>query len=211
MPADAPNDFLDLSIEIDAHELAMFAAPAAVRKTQANPVPTFQISAPVSIRPSQFNMNETPSQSIVKPNDTIDTHELSTQSTTSSLTVASTSAQQTQRSRPSCAYIKTEKKDASILVIDDSMNSSSGTVSREKMTSPFKYKSRNKDIDPFDVHVQNALLDDIHFIDYIEQLDNVFVTTRIRPIEVNSDLILDTSTIEIDEQIGQGSFGFVYR
>lgn len=187
----------------------MFTAPAAVsHKPPAMPVPTFQISAPMSIRPSQFNMNET------KPNETTDIHELSAQSTAggpAAAAAAAAASQPVRSSRPSCAYIKTEKKDASILIIDDSMNSSSGTVSREKMTSPFKFHSRTKDIDPFDVHVQNALLDDIHFIDYINQLDNVFVTTRIRPLEQNSDLILDTTTIEITKQIGHGSFGFVYR
>lgn len=179
---------LDLSIEMESEELALLTGALSIPKAQSFAQPTFQISAPVSMRPSQFNMNET------KPSQINDGVELSADSTT-----------KRQSARPSCAYIKSEK-DESIMIIDDTINHSS-SITR----SPFKYHSQAKDINPFDIHVQNALLDDIHFIDYINQLDNVFVATRIRPIEVDSDLILDNKTIQITKQIGQGSFGFVYR
>lgn len=187
------NNALDLSIEMDSEELALFAAPITshISKTQNPPAPAFQISAPMSIRASQFPMNET------KPNETNFTQDMSAQSIGP------------KKSRPSCAYLKSEKKESSIMIIDDSFDSSNS--SRVPMTSPFKYNSRTKEIDPFDIHVQNALLDDIHFIDYITQLDNVLVTTRIRAIEPDSDLVLDKGTIQIDQKIGQGSFGFVYR
>lgn len=180
---------LDLSIEMGSEELALLSGAASIPKTENFLQPTFQISAPVSIRPSQFNMNET------KLNQMSDGGELRTNNTT-----------KRQSTRPSCAYIKSEK-DESIMIIDDTINHSSSVTKSPGVKS----YSLAKDINPFDIHVQNALLDDIHFIDYINQLDNVFVATRIRPIEVDSDLILDNKTIQIYNQIGQGSFGFVYR
>lgn len=192
--AAAENQYsdVDLSIEMDGFELAMLNGAASIPKADNFAQPAFQISAPVSIRPSQFNMNET------KPNQLHDDAELPTENTI-----------KRQSTRPSCAYIKREK-DESIMIIDDTINHSSSNI-RSPASTSFKYHSQAKDINPFDIHVQNALLDDIHFIDYINQLDNVFVATRIRPIEVDSDLILDNRTIQITKQIGQGSFGFVYR
>lgn len=195
------------------------AAPSVkiiARQTQ-NHAPEFMICNPVSIRPSQFPMNAT------------NINETTTQGETNSMHESLKNVQlDITKLNPNNA----EQVDASIIVIDedtDEMSAACESLSaanrtrRETMAnSPYKnHFSTNpklnetinavKEIDPFDMHLQNAFLDDIDFVEYIKSLENVHMTTRVRPIEVNTDVHIGNETFYIVKQIGQGSFGFVFR
>lgn len=201
---------------MDENEFAFFSKSSEPNAVQ-NSFPKFQISAPVSIRPSQFMANETKTETSMA------------QSETESMQI--TKFNSSKIPRPSCVYTKShENTENSVFVIEDTVNqsTSSKTINtlnntrKEFATSPFKNHygtntrlnetlNAQKDIDPFNNQLQNAFLDDIDFIEYIKPLENVFIETRLRPIEAGSDLILDNKTFQIERKIGQGSFGFVYR
>lgn len=196
---------------MDENEFAFFSKssePNAVQDT----FPKFQISAPVSIRPSQFMANETKTEASMA------------QSETESMQI--TTFNSSKIPRPSCVYTKPhENTENSVFVIEDTVNQSTSSKTMNTLNntrSPFKNHygtntrlnetlSAQKDIDPFNNQLQNAFLDDIDFIEYIKPLENVFIETRLRPIEAGSDLVLDNKTFQIERKIGQGSFGFVYR
>lgn len=125
--------------------------------------------------------------------------------------------------------ITDKQAEASLIVVEDaddySAVCSATTVNksrRETVHSPFKNRyaanlklnetiSAVKEIDPFDIHLQNVLLDDIDFIEYIKSLEYVHMMTRVRLIELKTVLEIGSETFDILEQIGRGSFGFVYR
>lgn len=71
--------------------------------------------------------------------------------------------------------------------------------------------SQSQHIDPFDLNVQHAFLSDIDFVDYISKLDNVFMVNRVRALQPDTEIAFGDKEFHIVEQIGRGSFGFVYR
>lgn len=125
-----------------------------------------------------------------------------------------------------------KQMDGSIIIIEedtDEMSTACKSLSainrsrRETVNSPYKnhfstnpklnetINAAKDQFDPFDMHLQNAFLDDIDFVEYIKSLENVHMTTRVRPIEVNTEVEIGNETFHIVKQIGQGSFGFVFR
>lgn len=189
------NGFLDLSIQLTETEMAnMESKTETVVKQNQNVVTNFMICNPVSIRPSQFPMNET------KFND------------------------------DSTIKHDTKQEDASLIVVEDTEDMSSICKStsaanksrRETLQSSFNNRyatnpklnetiSAVKEIDPFEMHLQNALLDDIDFIEYIKSLEYVHILTRVRAMEVGTSLAIGDETFDVLKKVGQGSFGFVYR
>lgn len=71
--------------------------------------------------------------------------------------------------------------------------------------------SQSQHIDPFDLNVQHAFLSDIDFVDYISKLDNVYMVNRARALQPDTEIAFGDKEFHIVEQIGRGSFGFVYR
>lgn len=212
------NQVFDISIELTEAELATAAPSVEIipRQTQ-NHAAEFMICNPVSIRPSQFPMNATNINETTAHGETNFMHE---------------SLKDFQLDVTKLNPSNVEQVDASIIVIEedtDEMSAACKSLSdanrtrRETMAnSPYKnHFSTNpklnetinavKEIDPFDMHLQNAFLDDIDFVEYIKSLENVQMTTRVRPIEVNTDVQIGNETFYIVKQIGQGSFGFVFR
>lgn len=211
------NGFLDLSIELTSAEMENIGpTPDATPKPVQNYASNFVIGNPVSIRPSQFPMNET------QLNQT-------------------TTKDEVQQMEKSLKEIKLEASnrnddaaaekhvDDSLIIVEDTEDLASACKAvsainktrRDTMHSPFKNHyatnprlnetiSAVKEIEPFDIHLQNAFLDDIDFIEYIRSLENVNIMHRVRPIELNSELEMGTETFTILKQIGQGSFGYVY-
>lgn len=188
------NNFMDLSIQLTEDEMADLGSTSENVSKQA---PNFLISNPVSIRPSQFPMNET------KPsnNTTIVKEEIQS---FKDIPVTPT--------RSSTIVVKQD--DCSLIVVEDTEDLSTVCKSfaektrRETMHSPFKNRystnpklnetiSAVKEIDPFDMHLQNAFLDDIDFIEYIKGLDYVYITTRVRPIEMNTMLEMGNEAEEV--------------
>lgn len=184
----------------------------SVPQTAQPAISNFVISNPVSIRPSQFPMNET------KINETVSKDDF--QQIEQSFKAIQLNPPQNE------AGAKLE--DASLIVVEDTEDLSAvckltaNVTRRDTLHSPFKNHyatnprlnetiSAVKEIDPFDIHLQNALLDDIDFIEYIRSLKYVDITTRVRMIELNGSLEICDETLNIEAQIGQGSFGFVYR
>lgn len=188
------------------------ASIAEVDEPASKAFPQFMISAPVSIRPSQFQMN----------------------ATTLTETFDQTEMQQNQMSnaskmpRPSLFNKRPRESryDASIVIVEDAdelpaQNQMRGRNSsrKESMLNHFETNPKlnetlgalKHEIDPFDSHLQNAFLDDIDFHEYISNMNNVLITTRVKAIEVDTLLVFQDKTFNILNQIGKGSFGFVYR
>lgn len=182
----------------------------------------FMICNPVSIRPSQFPMNQTNFNDTTHTNTKMIDYEVEQ-------VEESLKEFQLNISRNS-DQMSAKQEDASLIVVEDTDDLSNvyksmsvaNPTRRETVNSPFKNRyatnpklnetiSSVKEIDPFDIHLQNALLDDIDFIEYIKSLEYVNITTRVRPIEQNTDLEIGDETFTMLKQIGQGSFGFVYR
>lgn len=213
----------DISIQLTDAEMA-YRGPLSVNlapsQTQVNaPELNLIIGNPVSIRPSQFPMNET----------TLD-HEKTAQNVANANQTVHQSVKEVQlnttKPNPGGA-----QADGSIILIEEDTEEMSAAykslsaINRsrcETVNSPYKnHYSTNpklnetinaaKNVDPFDMQLQNAFLDDIDFVDYINSLENVQMTTRVPPIEVNADLQIGSETFHIVKQIGQGSFGFVFR
>lgn len=200
------NGFLDLSIELTEAEIAMTSE--TTRKDI--PASNFLLSNPVSIRPSQFPLNET------KVNSTASKAEFQ------QIEQSFKAIQLSPTKDDDDVIIKEEE--VSLIVVEDTddLTGVCKLAANRTMHSPFKNRyatnpklnetiSAVKEIDPFDMHLQNAFLDDIDFIEYIRSLENVIITTRVRPIELNADLEMCDDTFNITKQIGHGSFGFVYR
>lgn len=201
------NGFLDLSIQLTEVEMANMESKAeTVHKQNQYEVPNFVIGQPVSIRPSQFPMNET------KFSDSNMKHDI----------------QSSEQSMRACQGIKQE--DESLIIVEDTddlsgicKSMSAANKSRgETMHSSFNNRygtnpklnetiSSVKEIDPFEIHLQNALLDDIDFIEYIKSLEYVHITTRVRAMEVGTGLAIGDETFDVLKKVGQGNFGFVYR
>lgn len=181
-----------------------------------NHAPEFMICNPVSIRPSQFPMNATNIDETIGQYEPTFMHE---------------PLKDAQMDLTKSQQHDVRQADGSIIVIEEDTEemsaackslSTANRTQRETMNSPFKnHFSTNpklnetinavKEIDPFDMHLQNAFLDDIDFVDYIKSLENVHMTTRVRPIEVGTDVTTGNEIFHIVKQIGQGSFGFVFR
>lgn len=217
----------DISIELTDYELARKApvpenvAPSQSQtQTQANPPEhNFMIGNPVSIRPSQFPMNETnfdpetTAQNVTNANQMM--HE-SVKDAQSNITKPNPDAAQ---ANGSVIVIEedTEEMSAaykSLSAINRSRcETANSPYKNHYATNPKLNETINaaKNVDPFDMQLQNAFLDDIDFVDYISSLENVQMTTRVRPIEVNTDVQIGDETFQIVKQIGQGSFGFVFR
>lgn len=180
-----------------------------------NAFPQFVLSAPISIRPSQFQPNDT------KLTESFDE------------TASRTHVNAAKLSRPSL-FNKNRREsrfDGSVLIVEDTENLSvqiynnRGNDSRKNsmISSPFKkhYESNprlnetlsllKEQINPFDIHIQNAFLDDIDFHEYIQNLDHVLITARLGAIESDTELVFQDKSFNILEQVGKGSFGFVYR
>lgn len=219
------NQCFDISIQLTDAEMA-YRAPLSVdvapSQTKTNaPELKLLIGNPVSIRPSHFPMNVT----VFNCNETTAQDETNTDQMMHEsvkdvqLNITKTSSDAGQG-------------DGSIILIEEDTEEMSAAYKqslsainrsrRETINSPYKnHFSTNpklnetlnaaKYVDPFDMHLQNAFLDDIDFVEYIKSLENVHMTTRVRPIEVNTDVQIGNETFHIVKQIGQGSFGFVFR
>lgn len=176
-----------------------------------NTFPQFQISAPVSIRPSQFQPNDT------KLTETF--NQTDSQMNSSKLTRPSLFNNMRRESRfDGSVFIVEDTDDMAVQVVK-------GNNSRKESTANNSCKSHydtnpklnetlgalKTDVDPFDNHLQNAFLDDIDFHEYIQNLERVLITARLKAIEVDTDLIFHGKTFNILKQVGKGSFGFVYR
>lgn len=178
--------------------------------------PQFVLSAPVSIRPSQFQTNDT------RMTESFNRNASRTHVNTSKLT------------RPSLFNTNRRESrfDGSVLIVEDTedlsvqIHNNKGNGSRKDSmmnNSPFKYHYEanprlnetlgllKEQIDPFDIHLQNAFLDDIDFHEYIQNLDHVVMTARLGAIESDTDLVFQDKSFHILKQVGKGSFGFVYR
>lgn len=208
--------FLNLSIQLTEAEMTRDVGInlANAPKQMQIASPDFMICNPVSIRPSQFPMNQTNANETiakdVESDDSLKEFELDISKHSDKVVV--------------------KQEEASFIVVEDTDDLSSVCKSmtatnrtrRETVHSPLKNRfalnpklnetiSSVKEIDPFDIHLQNALLDDIDFIEYIKSLEYVHITTRVRAIELDSELEISDETYKMIKQIGQGSFGFVYR
>lgn len=212
------DGYLDLSIELTSAEKIEDIVPnMIVSQSIVKEAPNFMICNPVSIRPSQFPMNETRITDTTTKND-IQLMEKSLKE------VHLNASQQAEK-----VNVVTKPEDMSLIVVDDTddLSSTYKTLSamnktrRDTIHSPFKNRYATnprlnetinavKEIDPFDMHLQNAFLDDIDFIEYIRSLENVNIVTRVRPIELNTELEMGNEIFSELKQIGQGSFGFVY-
>lgn len=216
------NGFLNLSIQLTDMEMArsILPKPDIISKPIQNDGPNFMICNPVSIRPSQFPMNQTTFNDTTHTNTKMVEHDVEQ--------VGESLKEFQLNISKSSDQMSAKQDDISLIVVEDTDDLSNVSMSvtnqtrRETMHSPFKNRyatnpklnetiSAVKEIDPFDIHLQNALLDDIDFIEYIKSLDYVNITTRVRPIEQNTDLEIGDETFTMLKQIGQGSFGFVYR
>lgn len=204
--------FLNLSVRLTEAEMTK----QIENEPQPIASPEFMICNPVSIRPSQFPMNVTVS------NDTTIAKDVE---------AATDSLKEFQLEIPKQSNkVDVKQEDASLIVVEDTDDLSNvcrsmtavNQTRRETVHSPFKNRfatnpklnetiSSVKEIDPFNIQLQNALLDDIDFIEYIKSLDYVHITTRVRAIELDTDLQILDETYKMTKQIGQGSFGFVYR
>lgn len=217
------NRFANLSIELTSAEMqnnGIRSVDLAPVQTQTSrPELNLLISNPVTIRPSQFPMNGTIFDNETTAQDTTNANQMMHES------VKGAPPNHTKPNPDA------EHADGSIIVIEedtDEMSAAYKSLSainrsrRETMNSPYKnHFSTNpklnetlnaaKYVDPFDMHIQNAFLDDIDFVEYIKSLENVHMTTRVRPIEVDTDVEIGNETFHIVKQIGKGSFGFVYR
>lgn len=201
------NGFLDLSIQLTESELAI--TDIAHKQTDG---PNFMICNPVSIRPSQLPMNVTNIDDTTT-NDNVEQVEDSLKEFKLDIS----------KSEP-------DVKQEDIIIVEDTedfskvCNTVPAANPTRKETERTSFKNRYatnpklnetisavKEIDPFDNHLQNALLDDIDFIDYVKSLEYVQMVTRVRPIELNTDIEIGNEQFNISTQIGQGSFGFVYR
>lgn len=177
----------------------------------ARPEPNFMISNPVSIRPSQFPMN------ITKFDDTIAKDDVQS---------VERSFKEIQLSPSKTEVVKVE--DDSLIIVEDTEDlsvvckSGAGKIRQETLQNSFNNRfatnpklndtvSAVKDNGPFDIHVQMAFLDEIDFLEYIKGLDYVNIVERVGAIELNTQLKMGNETFDIVEQIGKGSFGFVYR
>lgn len=215
------NPYFNLSVELTEAEMgttvpSMQEVSKQTTQNQHAPELNLMICNPVSIRPSQFPMHAT---TII--------NETTTQNETNAMHESLKEFQMdVTKVNPDAG-----QADGSVIVIEedtDEMSAACKSLSainrsrRETVNSPYKnHFSTNpklnetlnaaKDIDPFDMHLQNAFLDDIDFVEYIKSLENVHMTTRVRPIEVNTDVEIGNETFHIVKQIGQGSFGFVFR
>lgn len=211
------DGYFDLSIELTSAEKIEDIVPNII-VSQPKEAQNFMICNPVSIRPSQFPMNETRITDTTTKND-IQQMEKSLKE------VHLNASQQAEK-----VDVVTKPEDISLIVVEDTDDLSSTYKSlsamnkarRDTIHSPFKNRYATnprlnetinavKEIDPFDMHLQNAFLDDIDFIEYIRSLENVNIVTRVRPIELNTALEMGTEIFSDLKQIGQGSFGFVYR
>lgn len=212
------DGYLDLSIELTSAEKIEDIVPnMIVSQSIVKEAPNFMICNPVSIRPSQFPMNETRITDTTTKND-VEQMEKSLKE------VHLNASQQAEK-----VNVVTKPEDMSLIVVDDTddLSSTYKTLSamnktrRDTIHSPFKNRYATnprlnetinavKEIDPFDMHLQNAFLDDIDFIEYIRSLENVNIVTRVRPIELNTELEMGNEIFSELKQIGQGSFGFVY-
>lgn len=171
-------------------------------------IPQFQISAPVSIRPSQFQPNET---QLGETTNLLNATKATRQSIFSKMN---------RESRFEGSVIVVDSPDESpVKVINKQRNSSR---KESLLSGSFNYHSNARlnetvgalkdQIDPFDTHLQNALIDDIEFHEYIEQnLEHVVITNRLKAIEAGTELVFQDKTFQILKQVGKGSFGFVYR
>lgn len=209
----------NVSIQLTEAELA--TAPPLEEKNppqMQNNAPEFMICNPVSIRPSQFPMNATNIDETAAQNEHTNFGHESLQDFQLDVTKIHQDSNAGQ-------------VDGSVIVIEEDTEemsaackslSTANRTRRETMNSPYKnHFSTNpklnetinavKDIDPFDMHLQNAFLDDIDFVEYIKSLENVQMTTRVRPIEVDTDVQIGNEKFHIVKQIGHGSFGFVFR
>lgn len=211
------DGYLDLSIELTSAEKIDIVPNMIASQPIVKEAPNFLICNPVSIRPSQFPMNETR----VTDTTTKDDIQLMEKSLKE---VHLNASQQAEK-----VHVVTKPEDMSLILVDDTddLSSTYKTLSamnktrRDTIHSPFKNRYATnprlnetinavKEIDPFDMHLQNAFLDDIDFIEYIRSLENVNIVTRVRPIELNTELEMGTEIFSDLKQIGQGSFGFVY-
>lgn len=217
------NAYFDLSVQLTEAELAT-TAPTVERippqTSNQAPEPQLVICNPVSIRPSQFPMNAT--NVINETTEQNETH-------TNQIMHESLKDFQMDVSKlnPDARQV-----DGSIIVIEedtDEMSTACKSLSainrsrRDTVNSPYKNHfatnpklnetlNAAKYLDPFDPCVHSACLQDILFSDYIQSLENVqMFSTRVRPIEVNSIVEIGNETFHIVKQIGQGSFGFVFR
>lgn len=214
-----PNQCFNISIDMTEAESLTVEHPIEKLPIQIqNAAPEFMICNPVSIRPSQFPMNATNFNETTMHGQTDSMHES-----------LKNSPLDESKSNPDAAAVG--QVDTSVIVIDEDTDeipvackslSIVNRSRRETTTTPYKNNFADnpklndtinavKDIDPFDMHLQNVFLDDIDFVEYIKSLENVHITTRLPPIEVNTDVRIGDESFQIIKQIGQGSFGFVYR
>lgn len=77
--------------------------------------------------------------------------------------------------------------------------------------SGFNVQEANMNLNPFDTDLQNNLLTEIQFVDYISKLDNCTMVYRVQPIYSNEPYAIGEKEFDIQKMIGRGSFAFVYR
>lgn len=191
------------------------ASSSNVVPEASNTCPQFVLSAPVSIRPSQFQPNDT------KLTESFNQTASQTHVNASKLSRSSLFNKNRRESRfDTSVFIVEDTEDLSVQI----HNKGNGSRKHSIMNSPFKnhyeanprlngtLSSLKEQIDPFDNHLKNAFLDDIDFHDYISKnLQNVLITARLGAIEPDTDLVFEDKSFHILKQVGKGSFGFVYR
>lgn len=131
--------------------------------------------------------------------------------------------------------LKINDIDQSVVVIEDTEdisnvskgarslnNENNHTNVREYIKSPFKNHFNNSEpseagssdpaeLNPFDPQLQNALLEDLDFNDYISDLNYVTFTDKVRVLQAGSELEIQENRFKISKLIGKGTFGYVYR
>lgn len=197
------NGYLNLRIQLTEEEEMgdVGSRTDTFNKPLPNPASNFVISNPVSIRPSQFPMNET------KINETV---------TKDDVQLVEQSLKEIQLDASKTENVAAGKpEDGSLIIFEDTEDlsavckSSATKTHREMLHSSFRNRAV-KEIDPFDIHLQNAFLGEIDFIEYIRSLENVVIITRTQSIELKCDLEIGDETFNIVKRIGQGNYVFVY-
>lgn len=204
------NSFFEISgVELNEAEMKLMRKGRAECASDLS-FPKIQMSAPKTIRPSEFNRM------------------------TAHFTILDSPEASVHKAEPSnIGLCKRVIDDSSVLIVDPTEDLSaivqqcpkeqsnvneSGASFRRRNQSMYERKgnvsidySQSQQIDPFNIDVQHAFLSDIDFVDYISKLDNVYMVNRARALQPNTEIAFGDKEFHIIQQIGQGSFGFVYR
>lgn len=80
-------------------------------------------------------------------------------------------------------------------------------------TMQFIYQQTNSetDLDPFDPKLQEAFLEKMDFMSYIEELGTCCMVNKVQPLAKGMIETVNDVKFSVTKKIGEGTFGTVYR